>query len=205
MIESKCPKCHAGVSTPDLTVCKVINCPKCNESLRAVSVEFKTVAQLQKESVAKDKSEAARIAHQRSARQAEIARRLQESHEWVYEQGRRVRHGYFEYVVNSSEWTKCKKKKHLFLLINISITNIDDEAQRLPIMELVDSEANFYYSDFTHRQKDNGDALEGLTPGGTITLDIAFNVPQENGYSLLLGDTLWEVTDYRAVILTPNV
>ncbi len=203
MIELKCPACRSGMASTELAICKIINCPVCNESLKAVSVEFKTLSQLN-DSAARDAHlQAQRSAKQLAARQAEIARRLQESQAWVAKQGSLVRNGCFEYIVNGSMWVKCQQKEKLFLMVNITIENIDDETQPLPLIELVDQEANFYTCDYCSVNNQQ----QGLKPAGRVTLDVAFDVAFDvdthGEFSLLLGDNVWPVTDYRAVALKP--
>jgi hypothetical protein len=105
--------------------------------------------------------------------------------------------GYWSYLCNSLYWTpilggfspeSAERANASFLVINIEVRNDDTSASTLPMVQLVDEQGRTYESSSAGMMSQGFfSVFEKLNPGVSKRANIAFDVPPDRHYSLVVS------------------
>jgi hypothetical protein len=105
--------------------------------------------------------------------------------------------GYWSYLCHDTYWTpilggfspeSAERANAAFLVINIEVRNEDMSASTIPVFQLVDEEGRTYDESSAGAMSQGFfSVFEKLNPGVSKRADIAFDVPPNRHYSLLVS------------------
>lgn len=128
----------------------------------------------------------------------------------TYRIGQPFSTGYWSYICNGASRTpflgdsiSLQRANGVFVVVDLTVRNNDTSSSTLPRFQLVDGQGRRYDQSTAVMLSDRFfGVLESLNPGVTERRNIAFDVPPDRDYSLLVSGGI--ESDERAIVLLPN-
>jgi hypothetical protein len=128
----------------------------------------------------------------------------------TYEIGQQFSVGYWSYICNSAYWThwigsgpySMEHANADFVVVNITVRNDDTSSSTLPPFQLTDGEGRTYDESSRVMLNQGFFSLDSLNPGVSKRGSIAFDVPPDRPYSLIISGGI--ESGKQAIVILPT-